>query len=130
MRTVVPTKIALLGMSVIVVYDVLASVISLQTGLPYESFSFGSLLLYAVFGLLAFRTSNLLGSLLVGASMGFVEATLGWYLSWIIGPGRPSVPFSPSEIIFAIVFVTITAAVIGLIGGLLGWLFLQKRERT
>jgi hypothetical protein len=127
---VVPIKTALLGMSVILVYDVLASVISLQAGLPYESFSFGSLLLYFVFGLLAFRTSSLLGSLLVGASMGFAEATLGWYLSWIIGPGRPNVQFSPFEITFAIVFVTITAAVIGLIGGSLGWLVFRKRETT
>ena len=49
-----------------------------------------------------------------------VDSTLGWYISWVIGPGRPVVEMDSTAIISTIFFVTLLGAILGFIGGLIG----------
>jgi hypothetical protein len=56
---------------------------------------------------------------LAGGITGFVDATLGWYISWIIGPGRPDIETDANGITLSIMFVIFIGVVIGFIGGLI-----------
>ncbi len=47
-----------------------------------------------------------------------MDATIGWALSWMIGPGQvQGLADNPLAIGIVIVIVIITAAVLGLVGG-------------
>lgn len=103
----------------VVVYDALAAMMTLKFGYDYASFSYGSLLIYLAFGFIAGRIAAWSFGALVGAVTGLTDSTLGWWVSWMIGPGKPAERIDNFTIVTAIVFVTSEAAIVGLIGGLL-----------
>ena len=111
-------KIVLIGAMAVLVFDTVASVLSLSTGLTYGWFSIGSSALYLIFGYLAARRSKWFFGGLVGAFLGLVDSTLGWTISWTIGPGKPDIEMNIVLLAVTVVFVMIVAAVLGLIGGL------------
>ena len=111
-------KIVLIGAMAVLVFDTATSVLSLATGLTYGWFSIGSSVLYVLFGYLAARRSTWFFGGLVGAFLGLVDSTLGWIISWTIGPGKPDIEMDPVLIAATVVFVMIVAAILGLIGGL------------
>src|SRR5579863_3550936 len=86
--TNVETRLIALGALTIVAFDLVASVASRAIGFRYGYAAVGSWLLYAVFGFLIGRRANV-GSAAFGVAIiaGF-EATIGWAVSWAVGPGR------------------------------------------
>jgi len=106
-----------MGVAAVLLYDVVGSIASLSLGFNYQWFVFGSLVIYGVVGYFVGKKKNAVFGFLAGALTGLVDSTLGWYISWTIGPGKPEIEMDATMIIGTIVIVTILAALIGLIGG-------------
>jgi hypothetical protein len=114
-------RVALLGMASVVVYDALASLASLGIGFSYAYSAFGSLVLYCAFGYWASRVRSILFAATVGALMGLADATLGWAVSWVLGPGRWEVG-TLSVPAWALVALQVgaVATLAALVGGVVG----------
>ena len=107
-------KIVLIGLVGIIAYDVILSLASRSLGFPYWYGSAGSLLIYAAVGYSIGRFASVPYAVAGAANVALGDATIGWWLSWIIGPGKPqSVSLSPK--VFATTFVMVIV-----IGGLIG----------
>jgi len=105
-------------MLAVVAFDAIASLASLAIGFNYEYSAFGSLLLYCVFGYWASSVRTILFASIVGALMGLTDASLGWAVSWILGPGRwePGLLTLPTWALIALQ-ITAVAAICALLGG-------------
>ena len=124
-------KIVGAGMAAILVFDIAASFASKGLGFPYSYASFGSMLIYAsvgYFSFLHFRLSSAIGAAVL---VGLVDATLGWFISWQIGPGAlPAEQASTIVIVTTIVFVIIFAAVCTVIGSAVARILHGSRIET
>lgn len=118
MKRIIP--IVLIGSLVVILFDILASFASINFQINYGIFSIGSCLIDAGAGFFAAKRNGLAWAVLAAGILGLVDSTLGWYISWIIGPGRPEVEIDLLTIFMTVVFVTITSSIFGLIGGLFG----------
>ncbi len=123
-----PLKLFALSSLSVVAFDAIASIASLALGFPYSYASIGSAVLYIVFACFAARMLGFWAALLVGAAMGFTDVTIGWAVSWAIGPGRIDVgTLTPSDWIYTAAFAIILGAIYGLIGGGIGALTMRRR---
>jgi hypothetical protein len=91
---------------------------SRQFGFHYGSLSIISWLIRIGTGFFAARYGSLSLSFLAGGIVAFIDATLGWYISWIIGPGRPRNKITNTLIARTVSIVTFTGAALGFVGGL------------
>jgi hypothetical protein len=117
-----PMRGALLGCGVIVAFDALASLAA--EGLDFEYANLWPVS-FAIYGLVAFLVARRMGSLTAavgaGALVALADATIGWAVSWWIGPGAPDAGDDDlASIAFTVVAVVATGAVLGLSGGWLG----------
>lgn len=114
-----PITTIVLGALTVLAFDTVTAVISRGTGLGYTWFAIGSTIICLLFGFLVARQSKWFIGGAGGAVLGLVDSTLGWALSWNIGPGRPEPEIGTVEILMVIVFVTTEGAVLGFVGGIL-----------
>lgn len=113
------------GAGVVLAYDVVASVASLAFGLPYSAFSIGSIAIYVVTGYLAAPRFGQAAAVLAAVWVAVVESTLGWALSWFIGPGR----VAGSEVTPASIVVTSAIVACGM-GSAMGFIGAKLALRT
>jgi len=114
-----PLSRVILGGAVgVVAFDALACLASRRLGVAYPRAAVGSWLIYAVVGCLAGRLGGLRAAALGGAAMGLVDATLGWAVSWWIGPGRVAGGLTTTRWLATAVGVILIATVAGFLGGL------------
>jgi len=76
----------------VLLFDSTACLASKRFGLPYARFAIGSSIIYCGVGVLASRSNAENAArfaILAGAFTGLVDASAGWWLSSMIGPGRP-----------------------------------------
>ena len=108
------------GVIGIVVFDALA-LASRSFGFPYVYATVGSWLIYAMVGFAIGRiapVSHAAGGVVIVA---LAESTIGWWISWIIGPGRTkSETINSTQILTAIITLMLIGAVIGAAAGALG----------
>lgn len=112
--------IILIGAFAVLIFDTIGSLASRNFGFPYYWLTVGSFLIYAGVGLAASKYNGLMYAPLAGGIVSLIDSTLGWYISWVIGPGRPAAEMDSTAIISAVIFVTLLGIVIGFIGGLIG----------
>jgi hypothetical protein len=99
----------------IVAFDALASVISRAAGFPYIRFAIGSYIIQAAAGFFGRRSGlTFVSATLLGTWVGFIEATIGWAVSWWIGPGRVEGPISAEMLSGIVAYVAIGATVLAL----------------
>lgn len=110
-------RLALVGAAIVLAFDTVAAVLSRAIGIEYGWFSLGSFSIYVLFGYLVARKSKWFYGGIVGAFLGLVESTIGWMISWYIGPGRLTAEIDSFLIAVTIILVVGVAAVLGLIGG-------------
>jgi hypothetical protein len=120
-----PARAIIAGVIAVVVFDAVAAFASRALGFPYASATLGSYLLYFAVGVFAARTagsSPVKAAALAAAIAGLADASLGWWVSSLIGPGRPLAGFELTALRWAGValFVVMLAAAIGTVGGLVG----------
>jgi hypothetical protein len=119
-------RIVVLGAISILAFNVVASVSSKFTGIPYTYAVIGSALIYFAVGFFAVRASESVGMAALAAGLvGLVEATLGWRLSKLIGPVVPAEPVADDPIrtfavVATVVMVSAIAVAIGAVGGMVG----------
>jgi hypothetical protein len=83
------TRIIIFGAIAILAVDTVGSVVFADTGFPYIVFRYASFAIFAVVGVAAGRVAGrYLDVIAASGIVGLVDATLGMYISWEIGPGR------------------------------------------
>lgn len=112
-------RISVIASMVVLLYDAVASLVSLSAGIDYTWFVIGSAINALLFGFISGREGQWFDAGIVGAVMGLVDSTLGWTISWSLGPGRPDSEMSISEIGFVVIFVTIDTAILAFVGSAL-----------
>jgi hypothetical protein len=115
------TLAVLSGIVAVLTLDTIGSLLSKRLGFFYGRISPISLLLWTAAGALASRAGTALLALflgvLAGLMVGLVDSTVGWWISWRIGPGRLRPErATPHVIAWTIVRVTIMAACFGGVG--------------
>jgi hypothetical protein len=112
----------------ILVFDAAASVTSLLTGLPYVWFTVGSVAIYLGAGYNGAPRFGLKMAVLATIFVALIDATLGWGLSWLIGPGQVQGPDVPTAAL--VLSGAIGALIIGGVSGLIGgWAGLKRRPQ-
>ena len=117
-----------------IVFDIVGSFASRLFGFQYSSLIVFTLLIYLAAGVFAARYGNLLLSVLAGAATGLADSTVGWLISAIIGPGAVNIPGGTDEagiaglagIVITIILVTFLATGVGLVGGLICWVWQHR----
>jgi hypothetical protein len=110
-------EVAVLGCLAVIVFDLVASFASRHFGFAYARASIGSYVIYLAIGFFAARgaVANAVAVAAATAAVaGLVDASLGWAISWRIGPGR--LPEGTSLTIRR--WITTAAIVISLAAGL------------
>jgi hypothetical protein len=106
----------------VLTFDTAASVTSLLTRVPYMWFTLGSAVIYLTASYKGAPRFGLRMAVAAALLVSLIDATLGWGLSWLIGPGQvedPEIPFGAALVIGAtgsLVF----GATTGLLGGWVG----------
>jgi hypothetical protein len=107
-------RIVLVGAIAILLFDALASLAARTLKFPYVYATVGSWLIYAGVAFAVGQRASVPTAVVETMLVGFVEATLGWRISWLIGPGRtPSGTVTTSQVARALLLVLGTAAIIG-----------------
>lgn len=112
------------GIIAILLFDLIASIASRQLGFSYAWATIGSFTIYLVSGYIAAKSHArpIQAAAFVAAIVGLVEASVGWWISWQIGVGRPvdGKELTVGSWLTIAVFVTAFAAVLGAFGGFVG----------
>ncbi len=110
------------GGAAVVALDILTSLASEAFGFSYGALWPLSLLIYGATAFVAAKLVARVGAgVVAGLSVAATEATLGWAISWLIGPGQPSPEDRAAGAVVAVALtVTATGAAIGLVAGLIG----------
>ena len=107
--------------------DAFDAVASQVTGIPYNSFGYLSYLVYFAIGLYIFWvTRSIRSATLIALAAAFTESTLGWYLSSLMGPGKPR-STEPSYILFGVLYGTVFQALVAILGALAARVLLRPR---
>ena len=119
------TRVILIGVLAVIVFDAIAALASRRFGFAYAKATVGSALIYGTIGFLAARGSDanpLQSAAFAAGIVGLVDASAGWGVSWIIGPGRlpDGTAMTLERWLGAAVFVIALACAIGVVGGVIG----------
>ena len=105
-------------------WEVVSAVLALALHIPHERFSPGDFLIYAATGFALARRRGVFAGPVGGAAIAAIDATLGWTISWWIGPGRPPGGFAhPAMVAVTIPIVIVIGGLLGLLGGVPGDFF-------
>ena len=100
----------------VVAFDAAAATISRVTGVAYPLFSIGSLALYAVVGYVLTQRFGMGGQLyIILVCTAVADATLGWWVSSLIGPGKPA-SLAPSSLVIGAFGSIMLGTVAGTVG--------------
>jgi hypothetical protein len=111
----------LIAALLVVGFDAAASLFSRRFHFEYTRFMWVSFLIYVLVGYWGAYRRGFVYGMLLGTLAGFVEATIGWYVSRMIGPFvQADIPvLSPLLVATVIIIVTGTAFLFGSIGAVL-----------
>jgi hypothetical protein len=114
------------GISAVLALDTLGSLASRRRGFSYGRLAPVSYVIWALTGAAAARVnaaavgSPFVAGAMAGGLVGLVDATLGWWISWRLGPGRLPPERVTARLMTQIVFlVGIRATAFGAAGGLI-----------
>jgi hypothetical protein len=121
----------IIGPVVVVAFDTLASVAARTFAFDYRMlWPVGIILAVSVAFLAAWNTGQLLAGVLAGFALEFTNATIGWAISWLIGPGAPEPTEGQSVTVMAVLVVVIVVTASGLVEGVIGgWFGARLRRR-
>ena len=107
------------GILSVLLVDTLGSLAARHFGFRYSSLFVISWALRLATGFFAARYGDIKASFFAGGAVALIDATVGWYISWRIGPGRPEGQITIETMVMAVLIITLTGAALGFIGGLL-----------
>lgn len=110
-------RIVVAGIAAVLLFDTVASFASVIVGFPYANAAVGSFMIYTTVGYFSYRCGGIGASIGSSVLVGLADVTLGWGISWLIGPGAlPPEQRTTAVITFAIVFVFAMAIMSALSG--------------
>src|SRR5437867_1019285 len=114
-------KVVIAGSIAILLFDAVGSLASRRWEFPYSRLMVGSFLVYLLTGFFVAAISHDEHDWIhAGIVVGLVESTLGWAISWRIGPGRsPTTPVTRSRIVTTIIIVFALGGFFAFVGALL-----------
>jgi hypothetical protein len=123
-----PTRGVLYGVAAVLALDTAGSVASQAFGFDYATLTPVSIVIYAAIGAYVGTTEPVSRAAIAGAVVGLVDATLGWAISWAIGPGRPLAEerITPLGLFNTAVFVAVLGAVAASVGA---WVVHRRRRK-
>lgn len=120
----------LIGSALVVGLDAIYASISLYSHIAYPWFALPQIAFYAVLAwVVASNRANWRAGAVAALFVSIVESTLGWWVSWLIGPGRPPV-HEPVMLITGVLFAIASCSIIGTISALLAVRQLKGRSNT
>ena len=122
-------KLFLIGFFIIGVFDTLTSLASKQFDFNYTYLASGSFVIYFIFGFWATKEMNLKVGVLIAATIGFFDSTVGWGISIFLKANTGNIKNDPSIAVWIIsaILVTGLAAICGLVGGRLAKAFTKNK---
>ncbi len=121
------SRIFIGGAAAVLAMNTIGAILSVRMDFSYAALTPLSFAINAITAFLVGRSSTLWWAVVVSAGVAFTEATVGWAIAWAIGPGRPPDGYTGMlPIAFAVVIVTISGGLTGVVGGSLGRLFRRK----
>ena len=113
-------RAAVVGSIAVVVFDAVAAFAARAFEFDYGAAIPGSLVIYLVVGFAAARERRASrAGAAAGAVVALAESTVGWAVSWRIGPGALD-DVTAAQIALTVVSVVVVGAAAGFCGGLLG----------
>jgi hypothetical protein len=107
--------VCIAGVGWVIAFDTLGSLAARILGFRYAKLVVVQFAAYAIAGGIAALHAGAVDAALVGGLMGFVESTLGWAISWRIGPGRMA-GLTAMRAVRIAVFLTLMAIAFALFG--------------
>lgn len=124
--------VVFIGWLAVILVDAGGSLVSIGTGLPYGYFGILSLAIYAAVGVITrSRGGSNRSSALAGFGVAVFDGTIGWWISWLIGPGRMPVGESSLgllTLIITVALVVVVDTVISLGAGAAWYAIRRRRE--
>jgi hypothetical protein len=103
-----------------IAFDTIWATIARAKGYSYSKGMWVSFLAYTFAGGVAAQSGNIFDGSFTGLGVSGIEATIGWWISWVIGPGRLPVTVSkeaaPRVILRTITIVMLIGACLGVLG--------------
>jgi hypothetical protein len=90
-------KIFYIGALVVLGFDTAGAAASRFLGFRYGILTIGTYIIYLAITYRSGRLAGIPAGIATGAALGLVDSTLGWGISWAIGPGKPTHPVSTAE---------------------------------
>ena len=118
------------GAAAVLALDTAGSLAAQAAGFDYALLTPVSIVLYAAVGAYVGTTELVSRAAIAGAVVGVIDATLGWAISWAIGPGRPQADerITALGLFNTVIFVAVLAAVAAAGGAWVAqW---RRRKRT
>jgi hypothetical protein len=112
-------RLVLLGAVAVVAWDTIASFAARILEFPYVWASVGSWILYLWIGYQAAAPPRGVAAAAgAAAAVALVDASIGWAISWKIGPGRPTdAQMSGVALVGTVITVMAFMALVGALGG-------------
>ena len=117
-----PIRPVLLGAVAVLALDTAGSFASRAFGFDYALLGLVSVMIYGATGYAVARRADRGAAVRAGAIVGIVDATLGWGISWLVGPGRPPAddPGGPVTLVLGGLIAIGLAMCCAAIGGWIG----------
>ena len=129
MKRVPPVVLA--AAAFLLALDIVGALTERPLGFPYPTLSVVSFLVYLAVGLLAAWRSTFAAGVASAALVGFLDATLGPLVAWVIGHGPLEQTITEARVFaYGITVVTAAAAAAGLVGAAMAsWLGRRRGVR-
>jgi hypothetical protein len=114
-------RLLLVAIIVTAAFDAVGSIASRQLNFNYALLTLGSFIIYGVFAFIATAKKDLITGVATATAIGLFDATIGWRLSVMLHANTADLNNNPTAevLIGTAMFVIISAAIIGLIAGLI-----------
>jgi hypothetical protein len=113
-----------LGIAIVLTFDAVGSLAARRYSFRYSKLAPASLVLDFLIGFMAAQLTDTDTAVLVGVMVGAVDATVGFLISWVIGPGRVEwermgLRLSAGPALRMFVTMVVLAGGLALLGGIL-----------
>lgn len=106
--------------AILVAFAAIAAIVAKAAAINYGDFTLLGLLIYVAFGIFAGQRLRWWRALIALIVAALVDASLGWYVAALIGPGRPLASSGALEIIGTALLAALLDVVFAAIGIAIG----------
>jgi len=123
-------RILLAGIIIIAAFDAAGSIASRQFNFNYALLTLGSFIIYGAFAFIATAKKDLITGVATATAIGLFDATIGWRLSVILHANTGDLNNTPTAEVWigTAMFVIISAAIVGLLAGLIARAVFKNRK--